>query len=80
MAHQLGSKKYVTSSKSGKRRKKTLPRLVGWTSTFLSWLYSTMITAMVPCTPFYIEEDDEGPFFDLASCSAPASTTASQVI
>jgi hypothetical protein len=39
------------------------------------------ITATAPCTPFYGEEqEDEGPFFDLdlASCSAPASTAASQ--
>jgi hypothetical protein len=38
------------------------------------------ITATAPCTPFYGEEEDEGPFFDLdlASCSAPVSTAGSQ--
>jgi hypothetical protein len=39
-----------------------------------------MIIAMALCTAFYVEEDDEGSFFDLASCSALASTVASQVI
>jgi hypothetical protein len=39
-----------------------------------------MIIAMASCTAFYVEEDDEGSFFDLASCSALASTAASQVI
>jgi hypothetical protein len=76
MAHQLGSKKYVTGLKSEKRRKKD-PRLAVWMGAFLSWLCST---TMVPHTPFYIEEDEEVPFFDFTSCSAPASTEASQVI
>jgi hypothetical protein len=39
-----------------------------------------MIIAMAPCTAFYVEEDVEGSFFNLSSCSALASTVASQVI
>jgi hypothetical protein len=39
-----------------------------------------MIIVIAPCTAFYVEEDDEGSFFDLASCFALASTAASQVI
>jgi hypothetical protein len=38
------------------------------------------ITATAPRTPFYGDDEDEGPFFDidLSCCSAPASTAGSQ--